>query len=129
MQSAIRRVFSKYATFSGRASRSEFWWWTLFVFLLIAVASFLDRLIVLPALDLSASDPDAGQPVALIASLTVVLPNIAVAMRRLHDSNRSGWWLFIALVPVLGALVLLYFYLQPSDAERNGYGEPDPLGA
>lgn len=99
------------------------------MFLLLAVASFLDRLIVLPALGLSASDPDAGQPLALITSLAVLLPNIAVAMRRLHDSNRTGWWLLIALVPILGALVLLYFYVQPSDAERNGYGEPDPLEA
>ena len=129
MQNAVRRVLSRYATFSGRASRPEFWWWALFVFLLLAVASFLDRLIVLPALGLSASDPDAGQPLALITSLAVLLPNIAVAMRRLHDSNRTGWWLLIALVPILGALVLLYFYVQPSDAERNGYGEPDPLEA
>lgn len=129
MQNAVIRVFSKYATFSGRASRPEFWWWALFVFLLVAVASFLDRLIVLPALGFSASDQEAGQPLAMITSLAVLLPNIAVAMRRLHDSNKSGWWLFIALVPILGALVLLYFYVQPSDTERNGYGDPDPLEA
>lgn len=127
MEQAVRRVLSKYATFSGRASRPEFWWWMLAAFVVIALAGVLDRAVMAPLLGFSAADENAGQPLTTILSLVLLLPNISVAVRRLHDGNRTGWWLLIALVPILGALVLVYFYIQPSDTGRNGFGDPDPL--
>ena len=127
MQHAVRRVFSKYATFSGRASRPEFWWWILAVTLILIVTQLIDAYAIAPALGIEPFGPDAGQPLSAIVSLGLILPQIAVSVRRLHDINKSGWWLLMALVPLVGALVLLYFYVQPSDAERNGFGDPDPL--
>lgn len=129
MQNAVRRVLSKYATFDGRASRPEFWWWTLAVFLLIVVTQFIDGALIAPMLGSPAFGEDAGQPLSVLVSLGLLLPNIAAGVRRLHDINKRGWWILIGLIPLLGFLVLLYFYVQPSDAGRNGYGEPDPLPA
>ncbi|MEM1048610.1 MAG: DUF805 domain-containing protein [Pseudomonadota bacterium] len=119
---AVRTVLSKYATFQGRAVRSEFWFFVLFVFLLFTVLAFIEGAVLAPALGFSAFDRDAGQPLSLIASLALLLPNIAVAVRRLHDIDRSGWWLLIGFVPVLGFLVLLYWYIQPGTDGANQYG-------
>ena len=83
---AIKSGFSKYVTFSGRACRSEFWYWTLFVILVTIAAGIIDRELV---------DSDTGLVQPLI-SLALFLPGIAVAIRRLHDLDRSGWWLLIA---------------------------------
>ena len=88
---AIASFFSKYATFSGRATRAEFWWFFLF--------TFLGGLIPI---------------VGLIFALAVLIPSIAVAVRRLHDTDRSGWWLLIGLIPLVGFIVLLVFYCQES---------------
>lgn len=127
MKHAVRRVWSKYAVFSGRASRPEFWWWWLFTALVLLVTQVLDAFIIMPLLGFDIGNTAAGQPLSALVSLVFLLPNIAVLVRRLHDTNRSGWWFFIALIPVVGVLVLIYFYVQPSDEGRNGFGEPDPL--
>ncbi|MCZ8235565.1 MAG: DUF805 domain-containing protein [Inhella sp.] len=88
---AIKTCFSKYATFSGRATRAEYWWFFLF--------TFLGSLIPI---------------VGLIFALAVLIPSIAVAVRRLHDTDRSGWWILIGLIPLVGFIVLLVFYCQES---------------
>ncbi len=88
---AIKTCFSKYAAFNGRASRAEYWWFILF--------GILGGLIPI---------------VGLFFALAVLVPTIAVAVRRLHDTNRSGWWLFIVLLPIVGAIVLIVFYCQES---------------
>lgn len=119
---AVRTVLSKYATFQGRAVRSEFWFFVLFIFLLFTLLAVIEGAVLAPALGFSAFDPDAGQPLSLIASLALLLPNIAVAARRLHDIDRSGWWLLIGFVPVIGLLVLLYWYIQPGTDGANQYG-------
>lgn len=118
---AVQRFFSKYATFSGRASRSEFWWWWLAYYLVITACS------VLIAIGLSGSiDADAGTftpgPLAIVGyalnglfALAVLIPCLALAWRRLHDTNRSGAFYFLALIPIVGAIILLVFFLQPSD--------------
>jgi uncharacterized membrane protein YhaH (DUF805 family) len=120
IKAAVNIVLSKYATFSGRASRSEFWWWVLAVFLANLAASALDTLIF-------GTGSDNSQPVGALLNLALFLPNIAVGARRLHDIGKSGWWLLIALIPVVGFLVLLYFYVQPSDPDANAYGAPEPF--
>ena len=126
LTTAARRVLSKYATFSGRAPRPEFWWWTLAVFLALLVLGIIESLLLAPLLGFGIGDEDAGQPLSALASLALILPNLAVGARRLHDTGRTGWWLLIGLVPIVGILVLIYFYVQPSDPGDNDYGAPEP---
>jgi len=109
---SIKTCFSKYADFNGRASRSEFWWWVLFVFLASAAAS-----IVSPML--------SG-----LFSLAVLLPNIAVAARRLHDTDRSGWFQLVVLIPVIGWLLMIYWCVQEAKSpNRFGTIAPAPPAA
>jgi uncharacterized membrane protein YhaH (DUF805 family) len=120
-QDAVRTCLGKYATFSGRAPRAEFWWFALFVLLGNLLFGALDGLFFGTA-------PD-GQPVSLLGavfSLAVLLPNIAVGVRRLHDRDMSGWWYLLILIPILGALVLLWFFVQKGTDGPNRFG-PDPL--
>ncbi len=121
---AVRTALSKYATFTGRASRPEFWWWVLAVFLILIVTQLIDGAIIAPILGFSAFQPEGGQPLSVLVSLGLILPNIAVGVRRLHDTGRSGWWILIGLIPVIGTLVLIYFYVQPSEEGANDYGVP-----
>jgi len=100
---AISTCFSKYADFSGRASRAEFWWWALFGVIAYLVSVFIDPV------------------VSLIVILGLVLPTLAVSIRRLHDSDRSGWWYLLNFVP-FGGLVLLLFYLESGSPYGNSYG-------
>ena len=95
-QQSIKICFSKYADFNGRASRPEYWWFALFIFLASAVLSML------------------GSMLPGIFAVATLLPSLAVAVRRLRDTGRSGWWLLIGLVPVVGFIVLIYFLLQKS---------------
>ena len=125
MIAAVRTVLSNYATFSGRASRSEFWWWILALFIVSIITQIIDATIIAPALGFSAGDENAGQPLSTILSLAILLPAIAVAARRLHDIGKSGWWLLLGLIPVIGGLILLWFYTRPSEGP-NDWGDPNP---
>lgn len=122
MSSAVRAVLSNYATFTGRASRPEYWWWALSVFIVLLVAGLLDAFLVAPMLGFGVEDENSGQPLSFIISVAILIPNIAVGVRRLHDTGRTGWWLLISLVPIIGFLVLLYFFVQPSEEDDNQYG-------
>jgi uncharacterized membrane protein YhaH (DUF805 family) len=112
---AVKDGFDHYAKFDGRASRSSFWWWVLFGIIVGVVASILD----------SAIDATIF---SIIVSLGLLLPNISKGIRRLHDTGRTGWWLLIAFVPLIGFIVLLIFYLEKSDPAANEYG-PAPDAA
>lgn len=114
---AVSTVFSKYATFSGRARRREYWWWYLFITLVGIVANIIDRAAGLNFGDTTA----AGGWVSGIAGLALFIPTFAVSIRRLHDTSKSGWWILIGLIPLVGWLILLYFYVTDSDAD-NQYG-------
>lgn len=122
---AVTSALSNYATFSGRASRPAYWWWVLSVLLVMLVLNLLDAFVVASLLGFGAGAEDAGQPLSFLASLALILPNIAVGVRRLHDTGRSGWWILLALIPLIGILVLIYFYIQPSEEGENAYG-PQP---
>ena len=124
---AAPSVLSTYATFSGRASRPEFWWWVLCVFIILLVFRIIDGAIVLPMLGFERFQEEGGQPLSVIVSLALILPNLAAGARRLHDIGRTAWWLLIGLLPVIGTLVLIYFYVQPSDTGDNQFGAPQPL--
>jgi uncharacterized membrane protein YhaH (DUF805 family) len=126
---ATSTVLSKYVTFSGRASRPEFWWWFVSLCVVLSITGIIDGILIAPLLGFDTFQEEAGRPLSLLFGLAVVLPNIAVGIRRLHDTGRVGWWLLIGLIPVLGTLVLLYFYVQPSEDGDNSYGAPQPFGA
>ena len=95
---SIQTCFNKYVTFSGRATRSEYWWFALLSF----IVGFI--------------------PVVNFLSILLILPGLAVAVRRLHDVGKSGWNLLWAIIPVLGALYLLWLYIQESEAGANKWG-------
>lgn len=116
-QTAIRTVLKdKYATFSGRAARSEYWGFALFSVIASSILTVIDTAIF-------GSDFGVLGP---IFSIAVLVPSIAVGVRRLHDLGRSGWWLLIILIPLIGILILLYFFVQKGTDGPNEHG-PDPL--
>lgn len=104
---SIKTCFGKYATFEGRARRSEYWYFCLFNFLVGLLLGWI---------------PVIGW----LIYLALFLPGIAVGVRRLHDIGKSGWWLLLALIPIVN-LVLIYFYILDSQAGTNEYG-PNPKG-
>jgi uncharacterized membrane protein YhaH (DUF805 family) len=110
---AIKSGFGKYVTFSGRAARSEFWYWALFSILANLVAGILDG--ILGGIGL----------IGLIVSLALLLPGIAVSVRRLHDLDRTGWWLLIAFTGV-GIILLLVWDCMKGTTGPNSHGA-DPL--
>lgn len=126
MLDAVKTVFGKYAVFSGRARRSEYWWWVLFVAIMSIATQFIDGAVLAPVLGFQAFQQEAGQPLTIIFSLGVLLPGLGVAVRRMHDIDRSGWWLLIAFVPILGILLLIYWFVQIGTAGTNRFGT-DPL--
>ncbi|MFX0046512.1 MAG: DUF805 domain-containing protein [Candidatus Hermodarchaeota archaeon] len=113
-------VLKKYAVFSGRARRKEFWMFVLFNLIFTIVLGIIGRLLGL--------GPDNYSVLSTIYGLAVLVPSIAVGVRRLHDTNRSGWWLFISLIPLAGAIVLIVFMAQDSQTGDNQYG-PNPKEA
>ena len=100
---SIKTCVSKYADFSGRATRSEFWWWTLFTILVSVGLGMI-------------SDVVSG-----IFSLATLLPYLAVGARRLHDTDRSGWWQLIGLIPLIGWILLIVWFVQEGK-EPNRFG-------
>lgn len=106
-------VLKNYAGFSGRARRKEYWMFLLFNMIIAVVLGFIEGLFGSPGI------------LGSIYSLAVLVPSIAVSMRRLHDTGRSGWWMLIGFVPLIGAIVLLIFFVQDSMQGSNQYG-PSP---
>jgi uncharacterized membrane protein YhaH (DUF805 family) len=111
---AISSGFSNYVNFSDRACRSEYWFWTLFVVIADIVAFGIDAAIGM-------------QIVSSLFGLAVLLPGIAVVIRRLHDLDRTGWWIFIWFIPLVGWIILLIWFCTRGTDGPNRFG-PDPLG-
>lgn len=101
---AVKQCFTKYVGFEGRAARSEYWWWALFVFAVSIVLAMVN-----------------AATLANLFSLATLLPSLAVGVRRLHDIGKSGWWLLICLIPLIGWIVLIYWAVQPSEGD-NSFG-------
>ena len=108
---AVRSALTQYATFSGRARRSEYWWFIVFNAIVGVAAAVLDG-------------GRSNGPVSTISDLALLLPTLAVAARRLHDTDRSGWCLLFVLIPLIGTIVLIAFLVQDSDRD-NRFG-PSP---
>jgi uncharacterized membrane protein YhaH (DUF805 family) len=116
---AIVTGFRKYVDFTGRARRKEYWFWVLFYVLALTALLIIDGIIV-----------GAGGHAAvftMLGSLAFCLPTIAVAVRRLHDTDHSGWMYFIMLVPLVGIIIFIVFMCKRGTAGPNRFG-PDPLG-
>ena len=105
---------NKYALFDGRARREEYWMFTLINFLISIILGFIAGAIGLKFL-------------SYVYSIALFVPSIALGARRLHDTNRSGWWQLLCFIPIIGWLVLLYWYVTDSDTGSNQYGENPKL--
>jgi len=104
------KVWKNYAVFQGRARRKEYWMFFLFNLIISIVLSIVESLIGLNSV------------LTGLYSLAVLLPSLGVGVRRLHDSGRSGWWLLISLIPVIGTIILIVFLCQDSEANDNQHG-------
>ena len=115
-----KRPLQKYADFSGRAPRSEYWW-----FYLLQLVAMIFAMLVDSMLGTDVGGTGYGY-VYMLTALALLVPCIAVGVRRLHDTDRSGWWMLIALT-VIGLIVLLVFFVSEGTKGDNQYG-PDPFG-
>jgi uncharacterized membrane protein YhaH (DUF805 family) len=119
----VDTIKNKYVDFKGRASRSEFWYFMLFYLIISLVLSLVDSMV------LGSGEKSSGTGLlSSIFSLAMLLPSLGVSIRRLHDIGRSGWWVLVSLVPVIGFIVLIIFYVKDSQPGSNEYG-PNPKGA
>lgn len=114
-----KKALSQWKDFDGRARRKEYWMFTLFNLIFIIAAGIIDRVTGL------ANDLTGIGPVYVIYVVAMFIPSIAVAIRRLHDIGKPGWWLLLVIIPVIGGLWLLYLMVQDSEPGDNQYG-PNP---
>ena len=104
-------VLKKYTVFTGRSRRKEFWMFALINLIIGGVLGYVEGLVGGPGI------------IGILYSLAVLIPGIAVSVRRLHDTDKSGWWLLIAFVPIIGAIVLLVFMVLDGQPDENQYGK------
>ncbi|MCX7035314.1 MAG: DUF805 domain-containing protein [Proteobacteria bacterium] len=115
----LKEVIAKYATFRGRARRREYWRYILY---------YVIAFVALVLVDMLTGTFNMESQLGFLSGLFLLfmlIPSVAVAVRRLHDTERSGWWVLLALLPLIGQLVLLFFFIQEGDEGDNAYG-PDP---
>ena len=113
IKDAVSTCFSKYATFSGRATRPEFWWFYLFIVIMYIVLAVLGGII---------GDPTIATALIGIFGLAIIIPIISVTVRRLHDQDKSGAWYWIALVPAVGGIWLIVLLCLPGTPGPNRFG-------
>jgi|SRR5450432_3958949 uncharacterized membrane protein YhaH (DUF805 family) len=123
----VLKALKQYADFNGRSQRTEYWLFVLFCIVVSVVLSLIDKMLG------TYSSTGIGL-LGGIFSLAVLLPGLGVGVRRLHDTGRSGWWLLIALIPLIGEIVLIVFMVQDSAPGTNAYGpspkeQPPPVAA
>ena len=119
IQQSIKTCFTKFATFDGRASRSEYWWFQFFYFLVVIIAVILDGILV-------GGNLESAGALEIVSQLILVLPSLAVTARRLHDVDRSGWWM-LAGITIVGLIPLFIWWLAPGTNKKNKYGNPIKL--
>ena len=125
LKQAVSSVFSKYATFSGRAQRSEYWWWALFTVLVSWVTGFMDGILFHEYALFHYEQQQVFTPISSLAGLAMFIPSIAVSARRFHDLGRSAWWLLIVFTGI-GALVTFFWFMVRGTEGPNRFGS-DPL--
>jgi uncharacterized membrane protein YhaH (DUF805 family) len=109
---AVTTCLQKYVGFGGRAGRAEFWWFFLFYLVAVLIGYAIDAAV------------GAGGILYVVVTLGLILPTIAVEFRRLHDTGRSGWWILITLIPLIGSIWLLVLFASRGDPAPNKYGDP-----
>ena len=110
---AVRAALTNYVNFSGRARRSEYWYFSLFAFLVYVAAIVIDSVL-------------GTYPIVyLLAVAGLLLPGLAVGVRRLHDTNRTGWFILLGLIPIVGPIILIVFFVSEGTPGDNQYG-PSP---
>ena len=107
---AVKTVLNNYVKFEGRSGRSEYWWWFLAYFVGYIIAMFVGGFLGM------------GELVAGLFGLAVLLPSLGVAVRRFHDIGMSGWWVLIFIIPLVGLIAMIFFFIKPSEGP-NQYGE------
>ena len=123
---AVSSFFSNYANFQGRTQRSGYWWVVLFLVLVSFVLWFVDLQLFAGLWSQDLLDQGSG-PLSIVFGLAIIVPVIALGVRRLHDTNRSGWWVLLGFIPIIGSIVLFVFYVLDSTPGDNQYG-PNPKG-
>jgi uncharacterized membrane protein YhaH (DUF805 family) len=110
---SVRSGFQNYAVFKGRTARRTFWYWVLFTVILGLVASILDSVM------------GGGRLLQSVVDLALIVPNLAIGVRRLHDIGKSWKWILLILIPVLGWIYLIYLYIQPGEGPNEYGAAPD----
>lgn len=111
---AVRMAFDSYCRFQGRSSRSEYWWWVLFVAILSFCIGIVEGIL---GFSMTAVQTTSG-----ILSLVLLLPGLGLSVRRLHDIGKSGWWVLLGFIPVVGAIILITWFARNSEMTENRYG-------
>lgn len=117
-QEAVKSFISRYTDFKGRSARSEFWWVVLALFIINILIGIVTALI----------GETLGGILSLVFTLGIIIPYIALAVRRFHDLDKSGWWFLTLLIPLVNFIVVLVFFTRKGTDGPNQYG-PDPLGS
>ncbi len=108
-EAVTRALTVNYCNFSGRSSRSEYWWFALFTFLISCVISIV-------------FSSTLAKVISILVGLAFLLPNLGLAVRRLHDIGKSGWWYLIGLIPLVGQIILIVWFCKESQPFDNEYG-------
>ena len=123
---AIESSLSQYMTFRGRAARSEFWFFNLFSSICSVVAIIIDNILGIQFKNIDSLSGGLYGYIYLLVALGLFIPSLSVSVRRLHDTNRSGWWYWILLIPLIGVILLLVWLCSKGTSGDNDYGS-DPL--
>ncbi len=125
---SVKTCFSKYVTFHGRASRSEFWWWVLFTIVASMLLGSIDSILFGTVTTHEGGfEASTDRPFfSGLFQLAILLPSLAVTVRRLHDTDRTGWWVLLCLVPLIGPIVLIVWWASAGTRGPNRFGQ-DPL--
>ncbi len=117
----LKVVRDNYANFNGRARRKEYWMFTLFYVIFLAIASVLDALL---GLDFTIGGFSLGYGwLYTLYTLALFIPSLAVGARRLHDTGKSGWWQLLVILPIIGIIILIVFFCQDSEVGENKWGK------
>jgi uncharacterized membrane protein YhaH (DUF805 family) len=121
---AIQSGFNNYANFSGRASRPAYWWWFLFTWIVSIVAQIIDGLTRPGGFGYESYANTWVGVISAIVGLALLLPSLGVMIRRLHDTDHSGWWWLIGIIPIIGWIILIFFLASPGTPGENRFGPP-----
>ena len=110
---AIQSGFNNYANFEGRASRPAYWWWFLFTWIVSIIAQLLDNMTRIGGIGSESYLNMWVGIISAIVGLALFLPSLGVMIRRLHDTDRSGWWWLIGIIPIIGWIILIFFLASP----------------